>query len=276
MIIDAHCHAWTHWPYKPAVPDPESRARVEQLLWEMDRHAVDRAVVICAAIEKNADNNDYVAACVERYPERLVQFADVDSFWLDTYHSDGAAERLEIATQQYALKGFTHYVREDPEWLASEQARRFFDVAVRHNLIASLSLASNWQPGLRELAQRYPTIPFVCHHLGFARVADPSTLAAVLQSSRVPNIHLKVSGFHYASRVGWDYPYEDVQPIVSALYDAYGGERLVWGSDYPVVRFYATYQQALEAFRKHCASIPSRDRQRILGGNMQHLLEQAG
>ena len=78
MIIDSHSHAWHHWPYKPEVPDSTSHGIAEQLLWEMDRNKVDRAVLVCAQIDHNLDDNDYVAACVARYPDRLVQFADVD------------------------------------------------------------------------------------------------------------------------------------------------------------------------------------------------------
>ena len=51
MIVDSHCHAWRRWPYQPPVPDPESRGLVEQLLWEMDRHGVDRAAVVDAALK---------------------------------------------------------------------------------------------------------------------------------------------------------------------------------------------------------------------------------
>ena len=96
MIIDSHTHAWRRWPYQPPVPDPESRGIAEQLLWEMDRHGVDKAVLVCARIEHNPDNNDYVAECVRCYPERLVQFADVDCSWTKTYHIPGAASRLRI------------------------------------------------------------------------------------------------------------------------------------------------------------------------------------
>ena len=53
MIIDSHCHAWATWPYKPPVPDPESRGRVEQLLHEMDVNGVDQAVIVCAQIDHN-------------------------------------------------------------------------------------------------------------------------------------------------------------------------------------------------------------------------------
>ena len=53
MIIDCHTHAWDKWPYEPAVPDYASRGRVEQLLFEMDRRGVDKAVLVSARIEHN-------------------------------------------------------------------------------------------------------------------------------------------------------------------------------------------------------------------------------
>ena len=113
MIVDSHCHAWLRWPYDPPVPDDESRGRVEQLLWEMDRNGVDRAVLVCARIERNPDNNDYGAGCVKRFPDRLDMFADVDCSWWKTYHTPGAADRLSRAAAAYPMKGFTHYVKGD-------------------------------------------------------------------------------------------------------------------------------------------------------------------
>jgi predicted TIM-barrel fold metal-dependent hydrolase len=56
------------------------------------------------------------------------------------------------------------------------------------------------------------------------------------------------------------------------LFDAYGPDRLCWGSDYPVVRFSMTYQHALEAFRTHCDFIPAADREKILGASLARLL----
>ncbi len=93
MITDSHCHAWTYWPYDPPVPDPESRGAVEQLLDEMTVNGVDRAVVVCAEIEHNPQNNARTcAAQVRPASSRLYQFADVDSQWKPTYHRPGAAD----------------------------------------------------------------------------------------------------------------------------------------------------------------------------------------
>ena len=68
MIIDCHTHAWDYWPYEPQVPNPERPGRVEKLLWEMDQNGVDKAIIVCARIEHNPHNNDYIADCVRQYP----------------------------------------------------------------------------------------------------------------------------------------------------------------------------------------------------------------
>jgi predicted TIM-barrel fold metal-dependent hydrolase len=101
-------------------------------------------------------------------------------------------------------------------------------------------------------------------------------LGEVLRSAECPNIHLKLSGFHYVSANSWDYPYPDTERVVRALFDAYGPERLCWGSDYPVVRTHMTYRHSLEAFRTHCAFIPEAAQPQILGRNLERLLSAAG
>jgi L-fuconolactonase len=276
MILDSHTHAWDYWPYEPPVPDHESRGRVEQLLWEMDRSGVDMAVLVCARIEHNPRNNDYVAECVAKYPDRLVQFADVDCSWTETYHAPGAAARLAAAAARYGLKGYTHYLRSDHDWFESEEGLAFFRTTADLGLIASLALGPEWQPALRKLARRFPSIPFLCHHMAGARADEPAPhpgLQEILASAAVPNIYLKLSGFHYVSQVSWEYPYPDTGWIVRRLYEEYGPERLCWGSDYPVVRFHMTYRQALEAFRTHCPFVPAADQEQILGRNLQRLLD---
>ena len=279
MIVDSHTHAWEYWPYQPPVPDHEGRGRVEQLLWEMDRNCVDRAVLVCARIDHNPGNNEYVAGRARRHPDRLVQFADVDCSWWETYHQPGAAQRLAEAADEYQLKGFTHYLKSDFEWFESDEGFAFFEKAAELKLIASVALGPAWQPALRKLAARFPSVPFLCHHMAGARAGEEAphpVLGEILKSAEVPNIHIKISGFHYVSQTSWDYPYSDTHWIVRRMYEAFGPDRLCWGSDYPVVRFNMTYQHALEAFRTHCSFIPAADRDKILGGTLARLLEEAG
>lgn len=275
-VIDSHCHAWTYWPYDPPVPDPEQRGRVEQLLNEMDLHGVDRAVVVCAQIEHNPENNSYIAEQTARYPDRLYQFADVDSSWSSSYHRPGAAGRLRAIAERWPIKGFTHYLAEDDgSWLYSEEGQAFFAVAEERRLIASIACAPHHQPAIRRVAERFPSVPILIHHLGHAHAAEPpphAELKQVLASARLPNIYIKLSGFAYSAHVRWDYPYSDTHWVIRAEYEHYGPYRMCWGSDYPVVHFYMTYRQALEAFRTHCTFVPEADKAWILGGTLEKLL----
>lgn len=279
MIIDCHSHAWDYWPYEPVPPDPENRGRAEMLLHEMDDVGVDKAVLVCARIDHNPGNNDYAASCVDRYPDRLIQFADVDCAWTDTYHEPGSADRLAEAVGKYRLKGFTHYLRDDFDWFESREGLAFFEKAAELNQIVSLALGPVWMPALRKLARRFPTVPFLCHHMASLSVGEPPPrpmLSEVLESADVPNIHLKLSGFQYSSAVAWEYPYSDSLWIVRKLYEYYGPERLCWASNYPPVILASTYRQSLEAVRTHCTFIAEQDMDLILGGNMERLLASAG
>jgi predicted TIM-barrel fold metal-dependent hydrolase len=243
----------------------------------MDQEGIDRAVIVAARIDHNPDNNDYVAECVRRYPDRLYQFADVDCAWTDTYHTPGAARRLRDAVRSYQLRGFTHYIRPDDDgsWFSSEDGRAFLQTATELDQIVSISHRADFLPVVRRLAREYPSLTFLCHHMAGARAAEgpaSKSLQEILAAAALPNIHIKLSGFHYVAPRAWEYPYPESRFVVQALYEHFGPERLHWGSDYPVLRRAATYRQALEAARTHCDFIGAADQARILGDSLADLL----
>lgn len=293
MILDSHCHCWPVWPFEPIeamvvypnsrgvteVPDPLNKGTVEQLIFEMDMNDVDQAVVVCVQLQHNLDNNDHVAECVKRYPDRLLQFADIDGSRSPNYHKPGAAGRLEEATLKYDLPGFTHYIKrgDDGSWYLSDEGLAFFAKASELDLIASISCPEpeHLQPIMRQVAEQFPDVPFLFHHLGLmSRGAEPPYpgLKEVLASARLPNTYIKLSGPYYLAEKPWDYPYSDVTWIVRAIYEHYGPDRLCWGSDSPVVRDAMNYRQSLEWLRTHCSFIPDEHKERILGKNLHRLL----
>lgn len=280
MIVDAHCHAWKLWPYRPAVPDPESRGRIEQLVFEMGQNGVDLAVVICARIDHNPDNNEYIAEQTKLEPERLVQFADVDCRWWPTHHTAGAAERLAEAARAFGLRGFTHYLDEAPEsdgrWLLSPDGLAFLEQAADLDLILSLACAPHHLPLVGEIARRWPELPILCHHMARVRGMDRDTgMRQFLAVVDCPNVHVKISGFGYAAP-GAQFPFDQIAWMPRMLAELLGPERLVWGSDYPVVRRYMTYRQAMDVAKRHLSFLREDERALVFGGNMLRLLGKAG
>jgi|GEM_PF-148389 len=281
MIIDSHCHAWPYWPYQPPVPDPRSRAKAEMLLHEMTLNGVDQAMLVCAQIEHNPANNAYVARVVQRHPDRLHQVVDLDSSWSKDYHSQRGAERLRRFARRWPLAGFTHYLdrADDGGWLSGPHGQAIFAAAEELGLLASLSCYPHQLPAIRALAARFPQVPVLLHHLGHPALGQQplrESMDEILACARLPNIYIKLSGFVYAQKErAWDFPYPAVLELVRAEYEHFGPRRMCWGSDYPVVGQFMTYQQALEAFRAHCRFVPAADQAWILGETLAGLLNAA-
>jgi L-fuconolactonase len=278
VIVDSHCHAWTTWPYDATVPDPESRGRIEQLLFEMDRNGVDMAVLICARIDFNPENNEYVAEAATRYPGRIVPFPDVDCVWSPEYHTPGAPARLAAAIDRWGIAGFTHYVSDvNDGWLLSAEGKEFFRLAAERDLIASLAVNSAWFEDIATMAAANPTLPIILHHQALIRAVDGldgADLKALEKLAAQPNVNVKVSGFYYGSQDKAEYPYPEQVAVFERIYRAFGARRLTWGSDYPVSPWVAcTYAQTLDVVRKHCPFVSAADLPWIMGDTMAALLE---
>ena len=278
MIVDSHCHAWTTWPYDSSVPDPHHRGTIERLLFEMDREGVDRSVLIWARIDHHPDNTQYIFEASRRWPDRIVQFPDVDSGWSPEYHTPGARDRLQAAIDRWGISGFTHYVNEPNDgWLRTDEGMAFFELAAQADLVASIAAGPTWFEDLRAVARAHPTLPILLHHQGLVRAVDGDDspgMRELLACSAEPNILVKASGFYYGSRDRAEYPYPEQRAVFRRIVEAFGPRRLAWGSDYPVSPWVAcTYRQTLDVVRVHCADIIGPEEMTwVMGDTMETLL----
>ena len=284
MIVDTHCHAWRQWPYDLNVPDPFTRGSVDSLLFEMDANSVDHAAIVCARIGggpggeglPNSDNNDYVVDASQRYPDRLTAWVDVDSSWDAEHHQPGAAVRLARIIERTGARGFTHYFgTENDGWLRTEDASEFFNVASERNLIASLAISAAWFRDLSAIADRFPDVHVLIHHMSNPRQSTKrkTDIGALIGLAEYPNIGVKISGFNYNSATRWGFPYEDVSPLFREILRVFGPDRLTWGSDFPASRDHLTYRQSIEVVRTHCAFAGRAAIDAILGGTAARLLK---
>jgi L-fuconolactonase len=277
MIVDAHTHIWPRWPYIPEVPDPLTRGSAENLLFELDRNGVDRALVVTARIERAADNVGYGADAASRHPDRLVHVADFDSRWSADYHRPGSADRLRSLIDEHRPAGISHYLAPaTDDWLRSSDADAVFSLAAEHGMIVSLAAPSVWLDEVRMLARRHPSVPFLVNHLGVVMLHPGGIdegLRLVLDEEHHQNLLVKVSGYYYGSERPWDYPYREGLAIVRAFSETWGVDRMVWASDWPSLLPHHSYRQALQVLREHADFLTPAEIDRIQGGTLAALLD---
>ena len=277
MIVDAHVHVWENWPYLPEVPDP-GRARVEQLLHEMDANGVERSVIICARIGENASNVDYALEAAHRYQGRFTVFPDLECKWAADFRSTGAVGRLEKAMARWDFVGFTMYLdeAEDGSWLTNAEGLAFFELAAASRLIVSLSAMPHQMPAVMRLAAEFQSLPILLHHFAFLGPRSAATtngMELVLAAAGHRNIFVKYSGMGNVAAPDQDYPYPELAGIPRQLHRTFGAHRLMWGSDYPVSRKHMTYTQTMRLAERH-GPLGAAELAPVMGGNITRLLEE--
>ena len=83
--------------------------------------------------------------------------------------------------------------------------------------------------------------------------------------ARLPHVHCKLSGLITEAGPGWSL--EGLRPYAERVLELFGPRRVIWGSDWPVLRLAGTYSGWWEATAALLASLPADDRAAILGGN---------
>lgn len=279
MILDAHCHVWERWPYQPPVPDAKTRASPEHLLFEMDQNGVEKAILIAAAIGDNPDNAEFAFAAAQKHAARFVVFPDLECFWSPAGGEGSAVGRLEKALGRWDFCGFTLYLgaEEDGSRLTDPEGAAFFDLAAETGLIASLSVLPRQIGPVIALARRLPRLTILLHHFAFLgprSQTGPDTSAPVLAAAACPNIVVKYSGMGNVAAPESEYPYGELGWIPRQLAQAFGPDRIVWGSDWPVSRRHMTYRQSLSLLTRH-GPFPAQDLRAATGETMSRLIAAA-
>jgi len=256
LLIDAHCHASPSW-FEP----------VESLLFQMERCGIGKAVL--TQILGQFDNS-YQQDCLARYPGRFASIGAVDT-------TDEAAPHQ---VEQWANRGMAG-LRLRPEARSpGTDPLAVWRAAARCGLAISCGGASAHllSEDFRSVVGAFPTMPIVIEHLGGWTRPDcdrqDATWQGILGIARHPNILLKIPalGQLASRRPGQPLPAEGpvldsaAGAILLQALDAFGADRLMWGSDFPVVSSREGYANALHWTRDIFAQLQPQEVAAIFGG----------
>ncbi|MGR4852677.1 amidohydrolase family protein [Streptomyces sp. LARHCF252] len=265
-VIDAHHHVWDlsvrdqDWITGPELAPLRRDFTMKDLESGARAAGVDRTVLVQTVTVPEetpeflalADEHDLIAGVIG---------------WTDLTRPDVAEElaRLRELPGGRHLKGIRHQVQgePDPEWLLRPDVRRGLAAVADAGLVYDLVVLPHQLPACTRAAADLPGLTFVLDHLGKPPIAsgalDPwaSHLRAL---AALPNTVGKLSGLvTEADLASWTV--EDLRPYADAALEAFGPERLMYGSDWPVSTLAATYGETLDITRR---LIDPYDHKRIL------------
>jgi predicted TIM-barrel fold metal-dependent hydrolase len=280
LIVDTHMHVWsgatTNFPFAHPTSSnfkpPAVAGTVEMLLDEMDRHTIDFAVLV-QVIYYGWDNR-YVADCIRRHPGRFRGQGLIDPTAPDV------AARLEYWMREFGLSGMRLspiYYQGRDAWITSDAHHRLWKKAEALGGIFNFFIAAPQLGKLETMLATYPEVRVVIDHLARVDLAGPNRDAEVAQLTRLarfPNVWVKVSELSVLSP-SKTHPYTDTFSLVKRVYEAFGPDRLLWGTGFPgATRAQAgrpTLDQELALVRREIPFFSDEERNKILGGNAAEL-----
>lgn len=174
--------------------------------------------------------------------------------WIDLTRPKELVEQEVLELKSHPkFVGVRHLTQFDPDkdWLLRDETIRGLEVLARSKLPFDLLVTSRELPHLPELSERVPDLQMVIDHGGKPAIATGEINRweeLVREAAHNPAISCKLSGLvTEADHLDWK-P-EDLLPYVEVLLENFGGERLIFGSDWPVCTLAASYNTVIETAR---------------------------
>lgn len=290
MIVDAHVHVareltgfWEPLRYgqvrdrgqvrqllPPAFDPPASPPEV--LLGYMDAAGVERAIIV--QHHMYGDQNGTVLAALAQWPDRFAGYAYLGAF--DRPDDPDRLERL-LAGGLLGLKvelNSTRRLRPDFRF-DGERERRVWErlhALGRPLAIDLIGTPPEDLPALHRLLEELPNLTIVNCHVGGPGGAGWEERARL---GAHPRVWSDLAALPLLLK-DEEYPFPRTVEFVRWTVEHIGAERLLWGSDYPVVLSQATYRQFLDYLRRHCPFLTAEQQTAILGGNAERFLARYG
>lgn len=270
MRIDAHQHFWHYNP--------------EEYDWIDDSMAVLRRDCHPSDLKPDLEAAGFDACIAVQARQTigetrwLLELADQHPFiagvvgWVDLRAED-VREQLATFSKNPKLLGVRHVVQAEPDdrFLLGPDFLRGVAALQEFGLTYDILIYPRHLPVAIEFVQRFPEQRFVLDH-----VAKPFIKAQTLEPwatdmrelAKFPNVFCKLSGM--VTEADWtSWKPEHFKPYIETAVEAFGADRLMIGSDWPVCKVAGSYREVMSLVVHFLEEYPSQARESILGGTAQ-------
>ncbi len=268
MKIDSHQHFWRY--------RPETHGWIDERMGVLKRDYLpeDLAPLLRA---QGFDGCVAVQAAQTLDETRfLLDLSDHHAFiravvgWVDLRSPDVERQLADLARHP-RFKGVRHIVQSEPDdrFLVREDVLRGLAVLEPFGLAYDILIYARQLPAAIELARRLPRQRFVLDHIAKPEIAAGRVSPwkeQVRELAASPNASCKLSGMvTEAAWKGWTAA--DFRPYLDVVFEAFGPDRLMIGSDWPVCLLAGDYGTVMGLVEDYMAGRPAAEREKVLGGN---------
>ncbi len=268
MKIDSHQHFWRYDPARDSwITDEMAVLKRDFLPEELNRELVKNGVDASIAVQ--ADQSEAETLFLLDLAERYRTVAGVVG-WVDLC-ADDLPERLEFFSRYEKLCGFRHIVQDEPDDHFLLQERFVRGIACLHefDFTYDVLIYPRQLPAAIELVEKFPEQPFVIDHLAKPAIKTRETNAWAAHMRAIagaPNVFCKLSGL--ITEADWsEWVAEDFRPYLDIVCEAFGSDRLMYGSDWPVCLLAGTYGRVKQLVEDYTRLLPQQEGNNIFGLN---------
>ncbi len=273
--IDAHHHVWDltlrphSWLDAPEMATVRRTFALDDLAPEAAAAGVTRTVLV-QVLPDPTETREFLA---------LAAGSDLVAGvvgWADLTRGPRLAEELAALRAGPGgdlLVGIRHLVQgeDDPDWLRRPDVRAGLAAVADAGLVYDLLVLPHQLPAAIDTARSLPGLVLVLDHLAKPPIAtgrlDPWR-ALVTELAAEPNVHCKLSGMvTEADRLRWT-P-DDLRPYADTVLDAFGPDRTMFGSDWPVCLLAGTYEQVADAAASLTAQLSPTERHAVFAATAE-------
>ena len=245
MRVDAHQHVWNldrvSYPWIPS-DDPVLHRNIEAEELEplIAAAGTDRTVLVQAA--SSDEETPYLLETADRFP-----WVGAVVAWVPLTDPEGTGRRLETLSRHPKVRGVRHQIHDEPnpDWVVQDRVVESLKVVAAFGL--TFDVVAVWPNHLRHvptLAERVPDLGLVIDHLAKPPIAGGGLHPWAEELGRAakasPRVSAKVSGLHTAADPDMRGA-KDLEPYVDWAFECFGPDRLMFGSDWPVLNLAGDY-----------------------------------
>ena len=268
MIIDAHQHFWIYDPVRDSWIDESMQILKRNFLPE-DLAPVIKENSIDGTIAVQADQSENETNFLLGLAEKNTWISGVVG-WVDLMAQD-IEEKLEHFSSYKKLKGFRHIVQAEPDenFMLNEKFRNGIGQLKNYNFTYDILIYPHQLPTAIMLTEKHPDQKFVLDHIAKPSIKKKEIepwASGIKELAKNPNVFCKISGIiTEADHRNWES--KEIYPYLDIVFNAFGYDRLLFGSDWPVCLLAGLYNQVINLIDEYMKNASDENKEKIFGKN---------